>query len=86
MTRIVLTRPTGAYDRRAIMALALFEYREVGGRSWGDCQRWAWEQARKERVLLTEGRHAELRRLHEMRAHRIAYHHARAACVTAEAA
>ncbi|MBY6239855.1 hypothetical protein [Methylosinus sp. Sm6] len=86
MTPRELTRAGGAYDRRAIMALALFEYREVGGRAWGDCQRWAWEQARKERALRAEGRDAELQRLHDMRAHRIAYHRARAAVTHAEAA
>lgn len=86
MTPRDLTRADGAYDRRAIMALALFEYRAVGGRDWGDCQRWAWEQARKERTLLTEGRCAELRRLHDMRAHRIAYHRARSAARRTEAA
>lgn len=29
----ILARVDGSYDRRAIMALALLEYREVGGRS-----------------------------------------------------
>ncbi|ATQ67786.1 MULTISPECIES: hypothetical protein [Methylosinus] len=82
----ILARVDGSYDRRAIMALALLEYREVGGRSFGECQRWAWEQARKERALRAEGRAIELRRLRDMRAHRISHHRARRSVPLVEAA
>lgn len=68
-----LLRSTGAYDRRAIMALAHDRCRAAGNAwTFQACLQWAWASAKNERRLLAAGRTAELRRLRDMRAHHLA--------------
>lgn len=72
-----LLRATGAYDRRAIMALAHAELAVARRRgealAWGACLAWAWRAARKQRAEHDAGRPAEIARLADLLAHHLAF-------------
>jgi hypothetical protein len=83
MTQARLIRPSGCYDRRAIMALAhaaLAAARRRGDAlDWGACLAWAWRAARKQRAAHEAGRAGEVARLADLLDHHIAFRRAPAA-------